>query len=111
MDLDRFVPMRSRSAASRVMSWSVEGIKEIRVDVSCRPTTEGRPGVCGRDDPVDFNRAQLALRSCDFVMAHPAEARRPQANDPRPVRLNREEGRGWGVRGRELGPLVPPPKA
>src|SRR3954454_15640517 len=66
MDLDRFVPERSRSAASRVMSWSVEGIKEIRNGVSCWPTTEGPTAVCGRNAPVDFDawRPGIVLPRC-----------------------------------------------
>ena len=55
MDLDRFVPVRSKSAASSVMSRSVEGTKGNRIGVSCRPTTEGRPGICERTDPVDLD--------------------------------------------------------
>jgi len=60
--------------ASGVMSRSVEGINDSRIDVSCRPATEGRPGIFEKTGPVDLD-AQKPGKGMPWCAAEPAEGR------------------------------------
>jgi hypothetical protein len=47
--------MRSSSVATTERSWSVDGVRAIRIGVTCGPGMEGVAAIDGREDAVDFD--------------------------------------------------------